>query len=202
MKAIRLGLVGSGGMARTPGRCFCGHGGLSANGTSCPQRAHTGAELAQRHEVELLSHWQALIERADIDAVAICTNNDSHAPIAAAALEAGKHVFLEYPLARSSRRRRSLGGLGVGDRQSATRSPSRSGLGLSIGSSKRRWLPSAAYWSPCLRALLQGEGRAPRCCLTCAFLGRLACFLSITSIRWSICSARPLGLRAMPITTV
>ena len=99
MKAIRLGLVGSGGMAQRRAAAFAAMEGCKLTALAA-RNERTGVELAQRHEVELLSHWQALIERADIDAVAICTNNDSHAPIAAAALKAGKHVFLEYPLAR------------------------------------------------------------------------------------------------------
>ena len=99
MKAIHLGLVGSGGMAQRRAAAFAAMEGCQLTALAA-RNARTGAELAQRHEVELLSHWQALIERADIDAVAICTNNDSHAPVAAAALKAGKHVFLEYPLAR------------------------------------------------------------------------------------------------------
>ena len=99
MEAIRLGLVGSGGMAQRRAAAFAAMEGCQLTALAA-RNTRTGAELARRHEVELLSHWQALIERADIDAVAICTNNDSHAPIAAAALKAGKHVFLEYPLAR------------------------------------------------------------------------------------------------------
>lgn len=98
MEAIRLGLVGSGGMAQRRAAAFAAMEGCQLTALAA-RNERTGAELAQRHEVELLAHWQALIERADIDAVAICTNNDSHAPIAAAALKAGKHVFLEYPLA-------------------------------------------------------------------------------------------------------
>ncbi len=99
MKAIRLGLIGSGGMAQRRAAAFAAMEGCQLTALAA-RNERTGVELAQQHEVELLSHWQALIERVDIDAVAICTNNDSHAPIAAAALKAGKHVFLEYPLAR------------------------------------------------------------------------------------------------------
>ena len=99
MEAIRLGLVGSGGMAQRRAAAFAAMEGCQLTALAA-RNARTGGELARRHEVELLAHWQALTERADIDAVAICTNNDSHAPIAAAALKAGKHVFLEYPLAR------------------------------------------------------------------------------------------------------
>jgi predicted dehydrogenase len=45
--------------------------------------------------------WQALVERDDIDLIDICTPGDSHAVIAVAALEAGKHVLCEKPLANT-----------------------------------------------------------------------------------------------------
>ncbi|MDP9695784.1 UNVERIFIED_ORG: putative dehydrogenase [Arthrobacter globiformis] len=45
--------------------------------------------------------WRRLIERDDIDLIDICTPGDTHAQIAAAALEAGKHVLCEKPLANS-----------------------------------------------------------------------------------------------------
>ncbi|MGW0561289.1 Gfo/Idh/MocA family protein [Streptomyces sp. NPDC003016] len=45
--------------------------------------------------------WRALIARDDVQVVDICTPGDSHAEIAVAALEAGKHVLCEKPLANS-----------------------------------------------------------------------------------------------------
>ncbi len=47
------------------------------------------------------SSWQALVDRDDIDLVDICTPGDTHAEIAIAALQAGKHVLCEKPLANS-----------------------------------------------------------------------------------------------------
>jgi predicted dehydrogenase len=46
--------------------------------------------------------WRELIDRDDIDAVDICTPNRSHAPIALAAIDRGKHVLCEKPLATTS----------------------------------------------------------------------------------------------------
>ena len=48
---------------------------------------------------ESSTDWRAVIERADVDLVDICTPGDTHVEIAVAALEAGKHVLCEKPLA-------------------------------------------------------------------------------------------------------
>jgi predicted dehydrogenase len=46
--------------------------------------------------------WQELVEMPEIDIVDICTPNRTHTPMALAALENGKHVLCEKPLATSS----------------------------------------------------------------------------------------------------
>ena len=99
MNSIRLGLVGSGGMAHSRADAFSKIQGcrLAALAARNPR---TGAELALQYDLRLLENWQDLIGRSDVDAVVVCTNNDSHGPIARASLEAGKPVFLEYPVAR------------------------------------------------------------------------------------------------------
>ena len=45
--------------------------------------------------------WQALVARDDIDLIDVCTPGNTHAEIAIAALEAGKHVLCEKPLANT-----------------------------------------------------------------------------------------------------
>jgi len=45
--------------------------------------------------------WRRLLERDDVDLVDICTPGSTHAEIAVAALEAGKHVLCEKPLANT-----------------------------------------------------------------------------------------------------
>ena len=50
---------------------------------------------------ESATDWRTVIERDDIDIVDICTPGHLHHDIALAALEAGKHVLVEKPLANS-----------------------------------------------------------------------------------------------------
>ena len=45
--------------------------------------------------------WKALVRRDDVELVDVCTPGDTHAEIAIAALEAGKHVLCEKPLANT-----------------------------------------------------------------------------------------------------
>ncbi|WP_433299376.1 Gfo/Idh/MocA family protein [Pseudonocardia sp. CA-142604] len=45
--------------------------------------------------------WKALLRRDDVELVDICTPGDTHAEIAIAALDAGKHVLCEKPLANT-----------------------------------------------------------------------------------------------------
>ena len=52
--------------------------------------------------------WRAVIARDDIDAIDICTPNDTHAEIAVAAAEAGKMILCEKPLSRSLEEGKSM----------------------------------------------------------------------------------------------
>ncbi|MFP1629018.1 Gfo/Idh/MocA family protein [Streptomyces sp. 5K101] len=64
--------------------------------------AHAVRAAADRHGwAAAETDWRALVARDDVQLVDICTPGDSHAEIAVAALEAGKHVLCEKPLANS-----------------------------------------------------------------------------------------------------
>ncbi|WP_370963876.1 Gfo/Idh/MocA family protein [Amycolatopsis sp. cg9] len=62
-------------------------------------RAKAAADKFGWEAVE--TDWRKLVERDDVGLVDVCTPGDSHAAIAIAALEAGKHVLCEKPLANS-----------------------------------------------------------------------------------------------------
>ena len=68
----------------------------------CGRDAGRVAEAADRLGWEEgATSWQDVVARADVDLVDVCTPGDTHAEIAIAALEAGKHVLCEKPLANS-----------------------------------------------------------------------------------------------------
>ena len=50
---------------------------------------------------ETATDWRTLLDRDDIDVIDIVTPGDSHAEIAIAALEAGKHVICEKPMSNT-----------------------------------------------------------------------------------------------------
>ncbi len=107
-QTIGVGMVGAGFMAaahsqawRTVGRFF----DLPASPVMvglCSRRPEAAQASAQRlgWGTAEPDFWQ-LIERDDVDLVDIVTPGDSHAEIAIAALEAGKHVLCEKPLANT-----------------------------------------------------------------------------------------------------
>ncbi|HWO63238.1 MAG TPA: Gfo/Idh/MocA family oxidoreductase, partial [Umezawaea sp.] len=72
---------------------------LSALGGRDATRTREAADKYGWAAVE--TDWAALVQRDDVQLVDICTPGDSHCDIAVAALEAGKHVLCEKPLANS-----------------------------------------------------------------------------------------------------
>jgi predicted dehydrogenase len=102
-KAIRLGLVGVGAAAQVnhiPALRKTEGIELVALADRDPEKAQ---RVAQKFQVErAYRRIEELLGDDEIDAVDVCTPNFLHAPMAIAALEAGKHVLCERPLARSA----------------------------------------------------------------------------------------------------
>ncbi|WP_077490671.1 Gfo/Idh/MocA family protein [Sinomonas mesophila] len=68
----------------------------------CGRDASAAQQFAAKFGIPRVeTDWRTLVEDPEIDAVDICTPGNLHAPIAIAALEAGKHVLCEKPLANS-----------------------------------------------------------------------------------------------------
>ncbi len=102
MDAVRIGIVGLGWWAcevhipnllRVPGaevRALC---------SRSPANVERGRKaLADRAEPLVFGDYEDLLASDAVDAVVICTPNYLHAPMALAAVWAGKHVLVEKPL--------------------------------------------------------------------------------------------------------
>jgi predicted dehydrogenase len=64
-------------------------------------QAAVTAAAAKMGWASVETDWKQLVTRDDIQLVDVCTPGDSHAEIAIAALDAGKHVLCEKPLANT-----------------------------------------------------------------------------------------------------
>jgi predicted dehydrogenase len=102
-KNLKIGLVGVGGTAQVNHiPALMKVEGLELVGLvdRDPEKAQ---RVAQKFGIPVSGdRVELLLDMEDLDAVDICTPNFLHAPIAIAALEAGKHVLCERPLARSA----------------------------------------------------------------------------------------------------
>lgn len=106
MNTLNIGLVGSGFMGRAHAQAFRAVGGvfdlpltpvlelLSERDEAVAAQAARALGF-RRHTGD----WRELVADPAVDVVAITTPNRLHAPIALAAIAAGKHVYCEKPLA-------------------------------------------------------------------------------------------------------
>ena len=99
---LRVGVIGAGAFARgvlLPR--LVRQAGVKLAGV-CTTRGATATDAARRFRCALVTTDPArLLDDAGVDAVLIATPHSSHAALAAAALRAGKHVFVEKPLCLS-----------------------------------------------------------------------------------------------------
>ncbi len=107
-KPLNIGLVGYGFMGRTHSNAYKRVNDFfdleyrPVLKAVCGRTAEGAKKFAEKWQYESTeTDWKTLIARKDIDAIDICTPNDTHAPIAIAAAEAGKMVLCEKPLART-----------------------------------------------------------------------------------------------------
>lgn len=108
MTTVGVGMVGYAFMGRAHSQAWRSVGPffgppltpvMAALAGRSADRARAAADALGWASVE--TDWKELLRRDDVQLVDICTPGDSHAEIAVAALDAGKHVLCEKPLANS-----------------------------------------------------------------------------------------------------
>ncbi|MDE3720634.1 Gfo/Idh/MocA family oxidoreductase [Nocardiopsis sp. N85] len=105
--AYRAAVIGTGFMGRVHGHAVRAHGGAVVGvAGSSPEKAEAFrvAHGAGRAHADALD----LIRSDDVDVVHVCVPNHLHAPLSLAALDAGKHVVCEKPLATDAATAREM----------------------------------------------------------------------------------------------
>jgi predicted dehydrogenase len=101
MKSLRVGIVGCGGIANgkhLPSIQKEGSAEVVAFCDILEQRAIDTAKKYGTEDAKVFTDYQELL-KLELDAVYVCTPNRSHCEITVAALNAGKHVMCEKPMA-------------------------------------------------------------------------------------------------------
>ncbi len=138
----RVGLIGCGGISgnHLAGYRLVAEAELVA---CCDLDADRAADFARRAGIrDAYTDYRELIARADIEMVDICTNDETHAEIAIAALESGKHALIEKPLAMTAEEGEAV-------------------IDAARASGRRAMCAQSQRWSPKMRAVkaLLDEGR-------------------------------------------
>lgn len=97
-EVLRYGLIGCGRVAPRHAQSL----GQIANAqliAVADTRASRAEHFGSEYQAAVYADYAPLLERGDIDAVCICVPSGLHAQVALDALDAGKHVLVEKPIA-------------------------------------------------------------------------------------------------------
>ena len=135
-KVIKVGIIGCGGIANgkhMPSLKKVKDCEMVAFCDIVESKAVAAAKNFGTEDAKVFTDYKELLKEADIDVVHVCTPNRSHSFITVDALEAGKHVLCEKPMAINSAEAKKM-----------LDAAKRTGKKLSIGY-QSRFRPDAQY---------------------------------------------------------
>lgn len=100
-RPLQVGLVGTGYAAKLRSQALQAEP-RAVLAAVAGHTLETTQTFSHTYNAEPIASWQELVQRSSLDLIIIATVNRDHGTIARAALEAGKHVIVEYPLALDS----------------------------------------------------------------------------------------------------
>ncbi|MDA0348997.1 MAG: Gfo/Idh/MocA family oxidoreductase [Verrucomicrobia bacterium] len=107
-ETIRFGLVGFGRFGGNHARAIANAEGAELAGVAAKSSDSIAAAAMEFPDVFITSDFHELIARDDIDVIDVALPTYLHFEVAKAALEAGKHVFIEKPMTPSTEECREL----------------------------------------------------------------------------------------------
>src|SRR5579859_1762057 len=96
---IRIGMIGTGQIAKMHLDHYQHIEGVKIVAAADINAAEVNRVAAKYSIPSVYTDYHELLKRDDIDAVDVCLHNVLHRPATVAALEAGKHVYCEKPMA-------------------------------------------------------------------------------------------------------
>ncbi len=98
---IRVGMVGVGQIGKAHIQEYKNIPGAEIVAVADLNETEAKRVAAENNIAHVYSSFRQMLQRDDIDSVDVCLHNNFHMPATVAALEAGKHVFCEKPMAGS-----------------------------------------------------------------------------------------------------
>ena len=100
-KKIKLGIIGVGQIGKSHIRRYADIPDCEIIAVADINKAEAKRVAAGLGVEQVFTQFRDLLKIDEIDAVDVCLHNNFHAPVTIAALEAGKHVYCEKPMAGS-----------------------------------------------------------------------------------------------------
>ncbi len=104
---LKVALIGTGFVAKRRAEALQSDSRVQLTFVSGHTSAHV-ADFCQKFGLSSLNNWQELVTHPDVDLVMICSINSEHGLMTRLALESGKHVVVEYPLALTAQEGQEL----------------------------------------------------------------------------------------------
>ncbi|MCL2224424.1 MAG: Gfo/Idh/MocA family oxidoreductase [Defluviitaleaceae bacterium] len=141
MQKLKAGIIGCGGIAKQkhmPNIIKTELAEMVAFCDNKKERAEKSAKEFGAQGAKVYTNYEEILQDKSIDVIYVLTPNKSHSAITIAALEAGKHVMCEKPMAKTSAEARAM-----------LETAKRTGKILTIAY-QNRFKPEAAYIKKCI----------------------------------------------------
>jgi predicted dehydrogenase len=101
MSKLKIGVVGAGSISESHLNSYKNNADAEIYAI-CDLNEERARQKAEKFGASrVFTDYKEMLALPEIDAISVCTWNNSHAPISIAALNAGKHVLCEKPLCRT-----------------------------------------------------------------------------------------------------
>ena len=101
MAKIKVGVIGCGAIAQRRHITEYADNSQVEIVAVCDINEERVNEVAEQYNAKAYTNYEELLNDADIDAISVCLPNYLHAEVSIAALNKGKHVLCEKPMATS-----------------------------------------------------------------------------------------------------